>query len=223
MYKGAALGTVNGNNFLYATNFQAGTVEVFNSNFALTSLGGTFRDPNVSGNFAPFNIKNINNEMFVTFAMQDASKTDDVPGLGNGFISVFDTSGNFLRRFATGDNLNSPWGMTIAPASFREFGGDLLVGNFGDGRIHAFNLQSGQEVGTLVDSNGKPISIDGLWTLTIGNGGTAGSTNQVFFTAGINDEVDGLFGTIQPVPEPLSMTILLAGAGLLMKRAKRGA
>jgi uncharacterized protein (TIGR03118 family) len=202
VYKGLALGTAGGANFLYATNFRAGTIDVFDKNFAPhTFFAGQFTDPNLPAGFAPFGIANISGLLFVTYAKQDAAKHDDVAGLGNGFVDVFNTSGDLLGRFASGGKLNSPWGLALAPKGFGQFGGDLLVGNFGDGHINAFKIQfnpaiSGQFVGQLSNSHRKPITIDGLWGLAFGNGGMAGSTNTLFFTAGINDEADGLFGSL---------------------------
>ncbi len=128
-------------------------------------------------------------------------------------MNVFDTNGNFLGRVATQGTLNSPWGLTIAPASFGQFAGDLLVGNFGDGRINAFDLSSDTFAGQLLDQNGNPLTIDGLWGLTIGNSGNGGSPEKLYFSAGPNGEVNGLFGVIQSVPEPATM--LLLGSGLI--------
>ncbi len=127
-------------------------------------------------------------------------KFGDVPGPGNGFVSVFDTNGNFLARVATQGTLNSPWGLAIAPASFGPFAGNLLVGNFGGGgRINAFDLATNTFMGQLLDQGGNPLAIDGLWALTIGNGGAAGSVEKIYFSAGPNGEVNGLFGVIQPI------------------------
>jgi uncharacterized protein (TIGR03118 family) len=152
--------------------------------------------------FAPFNIQNIGGQLYVTYALQDADAHDDVSGRGNGYVNVFDPNGVLLRRLASGGPLNSPWGMAIAPAGFGAFGGALLIGNFGDGRINAFNPATGGFLGDLHDACGTPISIDGLWGLIFGNGGQGGDPHTLFFTAGIpysgNVEDHGLFGSIVP-------------------------
>ncbi|HEV8543144.1 MAG TPA: TIGR03118 family protein [Verrucomicrobiae bacterium] len=210
IYKGLALasaGTNTPNSFLYAANFHAGTVDVFDSSFKtvtgypLITNGTPFTDTNLPPNFAPFNIASLGTNLYVTFAMQDTNKEDDVAGPGNGFIDVFSTSGKLLRRFPTNAALNSPWGMTLAPASFGPFGGKLLVGNFGDGRINAFDPLLGTFLGPLLGTNGTPISIKGLWALQFGNGASAGSTNTLYFTAGIPGtgqlEDHGLLGSLE--------------------------
>ncbi len=196
VYKALALGSNATGNFLFAANFRAGTIDVFNKNFQAATLTGTFTDPNLPAGFAPFDVANIGGQLFVTYAKQDAEKHDDVAGAGNGFVDVFDTNGNFVKRFASQGTLNSPWGLAVAPASFGQFGGDLLVGNFGDGRINAFKLTTGAFDGQLQSSTGSPITINGLWALSFGNGVGSGSTNSLFFTAGIGDEGHGLFGSL---------------------------
>ena len=158
-----------------------------------------FTDPKIPPGFAPFGIQNINGNLFVTYAKQNAAKHDDVAGPGNGFVDVFDTSGNLLKRLASRGPLNSPWGVARASYAFGRFSGVILVGNFGDGRINAFD-SDGNFLGTVRDLKGKPISIDGLWTLTLG-GGKNSSSDTLYFTAGPNGETDGLFGTITPAPK----------------------
>ncbi len=194
VYKGLALGSNASGNFLFATNFRAGTIDVFDTNFKPVHPSGSFSDPNIPAGFAPFGIRNINGLLFVTYAKQDGEKHDDVAGPGNGFVDVFDTNGNLVRRLASGGVLNSPWGLVIAPSRFGRFGGALLVGNFGNGRINAFNPASGAFLGTLRDDTGRRLKIDDLWGLD----SEAGSSRTVFFTAGINDEKDGLFGSLTP-------------------------
>jgi len=200
VYKGLAIGSNASGNFLYATNFNAGVVEMYNAQFKLAS---TFTDSELSTDcplpnqcFAPFGIQNINGSLYVTFALQNAEKHDDVAGPGNGFVDVFDTSGNLLQRLVSHGQLNSPWGLTLAPNGFGRFGKDLLVGNFGDGHINAYEIDTGSFRGQPKDQRGNPITINGLWALGFGNGGSAGPTDTLFFTAGINDEADGLFGSI---------------------------
>ena len=197
IFRGIAMGNDGTGNFLYATDFHSGQVDVFDSTFTQTTLAGSFTDPNLPAGYAPFNIANINGTLFVTYAQQDADAEDDVRGAGHGFIDAFDTDGNFLRRVASQGVLNSPWGMVQAPANFGQFSNDLLVGNFGDGRIHAFNPDTGALVGTLSTGAGHSIVINGLWGLSFGNGVTAGDSNTLYFTAGPNDESNGLFGKIK--------------------------
>ena len=204
VYKGLAIaiGTPAGD-FLYATNFHAGTVDVFDSTFHLVPMPGAFTDPTLPTGYAPFGIQNIGGTIYVTYALQDADQHDDVPGEGHGFVNAFDTAGNLIRRVASKGQLNSPWGLALAPANFGQFSNDLLVGNFGNGRIHAFDPTrftghgEFQHRGPLHSADGIPIEIDGLWALAFGKGAPAsGPTNTLFFTAGPSDEQHGLFGTL---------------------------
>jgi uncharacterized protein (TIGR03118 family) len=209
VYKGLVVCVNAGGVFLFATNFHAGTIDVFGppkvpggtgSDGLFTPVMKTdkrFTDPDIPPGFAPFGIQNIDGTLFVTYALQNSAKHDDVAGAGNGFVDVYDTDGNLLQRFASRRPLNSPWGVTRASFAFGRFNGDILVGDFGDGKIHAFD-SDGNFRGTLRDKNGKPIIIDGLWTLTRG-GGKNSNSDTLFFTAGPNDEKDGLFGTITPL------------------------
>jgi len=194
VYKGLALVSTPAGKFLYATNFRFGTVEVFDSNFHLVN---SFTDPTVPAGFAPFGIHNIGGNLYVTFAKQDAAKHDDDAGPGNGFVDVFAPSGILLQRLASRDRLDSPWAVTLAPATFGAFGGDILVGNFGDGRIDAFNPTTGQFLGQL-RNHGGPITIPGLWGLRFPATSLNVTPNALYFTAGINDEADGLLGDIVP-------------------------
>ena len=214
VYKGTTTATVGGNTYLYATNFLAGTIDVVKGTAGAPDLAGHFTDPNLPAGYAPFNIRNLDGKLYVTYALQGGK--DDVAGPGHGFVDVFDTEGNLLSRVATQGTLNSPWGLAIAPASFGTLAGDLLVGNFGDGRINAFNLTTDSFVEQLLGTNGLPLAIDGLWGLTPGNDGGAGSSQAIFFSAGPNDEFDGLFGEIRPVPEPSALVIwsLLGGVAV---------
>ena len=213
VYKLLAAGTAGGANYLYATDFHNGTVDVFDKNFALhTFSAGQFIDPNTPAGFAPFGVKNIDGTLFVSYAKQDAAKHDDVAGAGNGFIDEFDTSGHFLMRFASGTAaggtltaLNSPIGMTIAPDGFGNFGGDLLVGNFGDSHVSAFDLRTGRFIGQLQDTSGHALVLNGgfngpdtkgLWGIAFGNGQGGAGKDTLFFATGINDENDGLFGAV---------------------------
>jgi uncharacterized protein (TIGR03118 family) len=205
VYKGLALGSSGGKNYLCATNFNAGRVDVFDANFTPVALAGSFTDPNLPAGFAPFNIQNIGGKLYVTYALPDAAKHDDVSGPGNGYVNVFDTGGNLLQRLVSKGPLNSPWGVVLAPAGFGGFGGALLVGNFGDGRINAFNPATGAWLGALRDGSGKALEIEGLWGLIFGNGSRAGDTHTLYFAAGIKGGGDledhGLFGSIGPIRE----------------------
>jgi uncharacterized protein (TIGR03118 family) len=198
VYKGLALAANTRGTLLYAANFRAGTVDVFDQKFAPVQLSGSFSDPAIPDGFAPFNVQNIGGRLFVTYAKQDAHWYEDVPGPGNGFIDVFDTNGHLLSRFASGGPLNSPWGLALAPANFGTLSGDVLVGNTGDGRINAFDARTGAFVGQMTDAAGIPIRLDHLWGLAFGNGGGAGSQQALYFTAGIDNEQHGLFGKLMP-------------------------
>jgi len=201
VYKGLAIATdTAGNTFLYATNFRAGTVEVYDTSFnRVTPSSNPFTDPNLASQYAPFNISLQSGRFFVTYARQDAAKHDSVPGHGRGFVDTFDLEGNMLARFATRGQLNSPWGVVQAPTSFGPFAGDILIGNFGNGRINAFDSNTGEFLGKVINSKGQGILIDGLWSLLVGNGRAGGEPNTVYFTAGPNREKDGLFGSLTPV------------------------
>jgi uncharacterized protein (TIGR03118 family) len=194
IYKGLALAS----NQLYAANFHAGTIDVFDGAFSPMTLAGTFLDPNMPTNFAPFDVEAFNNKLYVTYAEQDADKEDDVPGVGKGFVDVFDLNGNLETRLISREPLNAPWGLAMAPLTFGPFPGALLVGNFGDGAINAFEPSTGAFLGTLSDAAGQPIRIDGLWAIKFGNGGQGGDPNVLYFTAGPGDEQHGLFGSLAP-------------------------
>jgi uncharacterized protein (TIGR03118 family) len=197
VYKGLAFGSNAGGNHIYAANFRGSTVDVFDSSFQPVVTDGKFIDQHIARGFAPFGIQNIDGDIWVTYAKQDGDKMDDVAGPGNGFVDVFDTDGHLLRRFAEHGVLNSPWGLTRAPFGFGQFSGDILIGNQQDGRINAFDSH-GNFVGSLRRPNGEAIKIDKLWALQFG-GGTLSGPESLFFTAGPNDENNGLFGVINAV------------------------
>ena len=200
IYKGAAVANAAAGPQLYAANFHDATVDVYDTQFHRVTTGGGFLDANIPAGFAPFNIQRIGRKLYVTYAMQDDDHHDDVAGPGNGFINVFDFDGNLLQRFASNDALNSPWAVVMAPANFGDFSYTLLVGNFGDGRINAYDPCSGQWLAALNDPNGTPVSITGLWGLIFGNGHNGGDAATLYFTAGIpgSDDVEdhGLFGSL---------------------------
>jgi len=214
VYKGATSGEINGHKFLYVTNFRSGRVEVYDTTFKRVHLGDdAFRldgdcdrddhhdcdDDRGREGFAPFNIQNIGGTLFVTYAKQDAAKHDDVAGAGLGFVEIFTPSGKPIGHLEHGDWFNSPWGVVWTTRDFGEFSNAILVGNFGSGWIAAFNGFTYKFEGFLTNSDNSIMTIDGLWSLTFGNDGTAGPANTLFFTAGPNGETDGLFGTITPV------------------------
>lgn len=198
VYKGLVIARAKGHDFLYASNFHDGTVDVFNSRFHLVHLEGNFQDPDLPTGYAPFGIQEIDGFIYVTYALQNSDKHDDVAGLGHGFIDIYTTEGFLVKRLVSHDELNSPWGLAKAPEGFGPFGGDLLVGNFGDGLIHAYGLFSGQPFGALVDEQGQPIQNDGLWSLRFSTNPTWGKPT-LLFSAGLNDETDGLVGSINPI------------------------
>jgi len=197
VYKGLAIAAGDNGPLLFAANFRHGTVDTYDKNFNLVN---SFTDPSVPAGFAPFNVQVLDGKLFVTFAQQDDMKHDDVAGAGNGFVDEFNLNGTLVQRIASNGPLDSPWGLAIAPQSFGRFAGDLLVGNFGDGTINAFNLKNDHFAGTLLGADGKPIVIGDLWALTTGNGGSGGDPNSIFFTAGVKDEAQGLFGSLAPDP-----------------------
>jgi uncharacterized protein (TIGR03118 family) len=199
VYKGLAIASTKHGTFLYASNFHDGTVDVFNSQFHHVFLRGHFRDPFLPKGYAPFGIREINGLIYVTYALQNAEKHDDVAGPGHGFIDVYTNDGFRVERLVSGGALNSPWGLSAAPSGFGPFGGTLLVGNFGDGRIHSYGLFSGRPHGALLDEHRQPIQINGLWALQFGTAATGG-TGTLLFSAGLNDEADGLVGSINPAP-----------------------
>jgi uncharacterized protein (TIGR03118 family) len=201
VYKGLAIARNGKANFLYATDFRHNLVDVFNSGYTMVN---SFTDTTLPAGYAPFGIQTVSNFLVVTFAEQDQFAHDPVHGAGLGFVDLFTTSGRMVRRIASQGVLNAPWGVAVAPPKgFGEFGGDLLIGNFGDGTIWAFNLfgGNGSTLGVLSDTKGKPIVNDGLWAIKFGNGNGAGLMDVLYFTAGPNGESNGLFGQIQSTPD----------------------
>ncbi len=207
-YKG--LGISDDKSTIFAANFATGNIDIYNSSGLVSSVS----DTDVPAGYAPFNVENIAGVIFVTFALRGPTG-DDVAGAGHGYVAILNPGTNTFTTLVSQGALNSPWGLAKAPASFGGAGGDLLVGNFGDGTINAFNPNTGVLVGTLANSGGA-LSNDGLWGLTFGNGGAGGSVNSLYITAGPNDEMGGLFAQISAVPEPSSILLLGAGAFLIL-------
>jgi len=202
IYKGLTLGGNGSGHLLYAADFHNNKIDVFDANFQPTTVPGGFRDPRLPAGFPPFNIQNVLGNLYVMYAKQDEEKEDEEKGVGFGFVNVFDANGNLIRRFASRGKLNAPWGIALAPADFGGFSNMLLIGNFGDGRVNAFDLDSGDFRGQMRAADHRVLSIDGLWGLAFGNGVASQPTNTLFFTAGPDDESHGLYGRIEPANEP---------------------
>ncbi|THD62875.1 TIGR03118 family protein [Phenylobacterium sp.] len=223
-YTGLAIGSVGANSYLYAANSGTrGGVDVYNTSFQLVSLGANaFSDPGApQAGLAAFNAQNINGNIFVTYAVGGPPAANQP--LGSGYVDEYDSAGNLIQRF-TGADLDSPWGVALAPSDFGAFSNDILIGNFthdkADGFISAYS-QTGTFEGLLTNPDGTPITIDGLWGLEFGNGGTAGPANALYFAAGVNAEQDGLFGRIDAVPEPASWALMILGVGLTGAQLRR--
>jgi uncharacterized protein (TIGR03118 family) len=207
VYKGLAIASVNGANYLYAADFHNGRIDVFDNAFRRLSDSAVagFRLGGRSRNLSPFNVQNIGGNLFVAYARPDEDQHDDVPGDGLGLVAAFSPDGELLRIFEHVAELNAPWGMALASGDFGAFSHHLLVGQFGSGKIAAFDLLSGRFAGELVDGSGQPIQIDGLWGLSFGGGSANnGPANTLFFSAGPNGESGGLFGTLTPAAADLT-------------------
>lgn len=218
VYKGAAFSTVGGHSYLYSANFRTGNIDVMGGDGGAPSLVGNFTDPSMPAGFAPFNVQNLNGTIYVTYALQDGTKSDEVAGAGLGFVDAFDLQGSFLGRVGSQGTLNAPWGLAIAPTTFGDIAGDLLVGNFGDGRINVFDPVTHAFIRQLTRPDGNPLSIEGLWALTPGNGGSGGSPDRIYFTAGPGDESHGLLGSLTAVPEPSTLCLIGMGVAALIRR-----
>jgi uncharacterized protein (TIGR03118 family) len=200
IYKGCAIARDGSIVRLYATNFASGRVEMYDGRFQPVTIAGAFRDAKLPANYAPFGIQNVGGNIVVTFAHRRPGSTDEDHGAGLGYVDVFDLDGRLLLRLQHGPFLNAPWGIALAPGDFGAFSHRLLIGNFGNGRIHAFNLVSGTVEGVLLNTDGTQLWIDGLWALSFGGDAARnGLATELFFTAGPNDENDGLYGKITPV------------------------
>lgn len=196
VYKGLTMVTMGDKPFLLAANFHRNRIDAFNSQFARVSMPGAFKSRSIPEGYAPFNVAALDRRVYVSYAKQDPTRTDDVAGQGHGFVNVFNSRGRFLHPLIRRGPLDSPWGMTIAPAGFGNLAGRLLIGNFGNGKIHAVDARTGRLIATLRDAAGNPVVIDGLWGLLPGNG-TAGGTSDVWFSAGPDDETHGLVGILR--------------------------
>jgi uncharacterized protein (TIGR03118 family) len=204
VYKGATIAEIGGNEYILAANFRSGRIDVFDSNFKPVSVPEEFfHDDGIPRGFAPFNVQGIGPNIYVTFAQQDSAKHDPVAGAGLGFVVVFDGHGKNIAHLEHGDWFNAPWGVVLAPADFGEFSHALLVGNFRGGTIAAFNPRTGRFMGNVLNTGGSTVNIDGLWALAFGNGGASGPGSTLFFTAGPDNETNGLFGTLTPVTSEL--------------------
>ena len=221
IYKGAAIATVGGNSYLYAADFGRNSIDVFKGNVGASNLTGSFTDAALPSGYVPFNVQALADSLFVTYAKRDGSSHDETAGAGFGFVDRYDLQGNLLGRVASGGVLDAPWGLAIAPASFGTLAGSLLVGNFGDGRISAYDLATDSFLGQVNGRGGNPLAIDGLWALSVGNDAGAGSSQSLYFTAGPGDESHGVFGVMQAVPEPAAPALFAAGLLLLGWRASR--
>jgi len=199
VYTGLALSGNGTTHLLYAANFRSGQVDVFDGTFKPVALDGGFKDPRLPRGYSPFGIQAIGGDIYVTYAKQDDSGDEEVQGPGLGIVNVFDPQGHLVRRVATRGVLNAPWGLALAPASFGEFAGALLVGNLGDGHLNAFGPRTGKFLGTLRGLDHRAIHVDGLWGIAFGNGVAAQPTNSLFYASGPNDEEDGAYGVISVV------------------------
>ena len=203
VYKGLAIGTANGADYLYATDFHNARVDIFDSSYGRQAWSGAFVDPRLPKHYAPFGIQNLNGMIFVTYAKQQAGSNDERAGRGRGVVDAYATDGTFLARVATHGSLNAPWGLAWAPADFGRFSGHLIVGNFGDGKLNAFRWDGHHwhPDGRLRGAHNKPVVIDGLWAIAFGGGSpNNGPSNTLFFAAGPNDEAGGAFGTVSLAP-----------------------
>jgi uncharacterized protein (TIGR03118 family) len=221
-YTGLAIDNNGSGTFLYAADYATGAIDVFNSTFAPTMLSGSFSDPTVPAGYVPYNIQNLNGNLYVEYVLKGTSPLAPQRGAGNGFVRVYDANGNLVSGAPaiSGGNLNAPWGVAIAPANFGDFSNDLLIGNFGNGMINAYNPTTGAFVGTIMGPNAQPLVNNDLWGLGTRTSSTF-NTSALYFTAGIDAQADGLFGEIVVSPEPGTVVFVCAGLFLLVRRRRR--
>jgi uncharacterized protein (TIGR03118 family) len=203
IYTGLAMGANGSNTYLYAANLASGTIDVFDSNFAAVTLPNAFQDSQIPSGYAPFNVQYLAGNLYVTYGLQNSGKNFVTPGAGNGYVDIYSTAGTLMQHFIAGGNLNAPWGIAIAPASFGDFANDVLVANFGDGTINAYNPTTGAWIATVNDVYGTPIVVPNIWALQQGNGGSGGDANAIYFTAGLpgpDNGPHGLLGRLQASP-----------------------
>jgi uncharacterized protein (TIGR03118 family) len=196
VYKGLAIAAYAGANYLYAADFHNNRIDVYDAGWHKTTLPGAFADPNLPAGYGPFGIQAVGDRIYVAYAQRETAGNDEVKGAGLGVVDVYDTAGTLIRRLASGGALNAPWGMAVAPANFGDFANALLVANFGDGKINAYNASTGAFIGTLSKADHTPIVIDGLWGIAFGNGVNNQPANTLFYAAGPNDEAHGIYGRI---------------------------
>jgi len=211
VYTGLAIGKTAAGNFIYAADFENRKIDVFDGQYAPATPAGSFKDPSVPASYSPINIQNLGGKLYVAYARQDGDG-DGLPGQGAGFVSVFDTDGNLLNRVVSGNHLNAPWGMALAPANFGEFSNALLVASTAKGRISAFDPVNGAYLGQLDDGSGKPVTIDGLWGLDVGNGTVSGDRNALYFSAAPDNHRHGLFGSLRLVADTATPPVVYRAA-----------
>jgi uncharacterized protein (TIGR03118 family) len=210
-YTGLAIGSAGTANYLYAADFGHHKIAVFDGQYHPTTLAGSFDDPDMPHAYAPFNVQNLGGKLYVTYAQIDHKSPSDESDHGSGFVDVFDTSGRLLQRLISGNHLKAPWGIAIAPSNFGAFSNDLIVGNFANGHVGAYDPATGAFLGELQDAAGQPIVIDGLWALIVGNGANGGDKDALYFSAGPDGETHGLFGSLRALPDDALADAMIAG------------
>jgi uncharacterized protein (TIGR03118 family) len=222
-FTGLAIGNNGTGDFLYVADFANNKIDVLNSTFGLTNLSGSFTDPNLPAGYSAYNVQAIGSKLYVEYAKTDPVTHRAATTPNTGIVTIFDLNGANAQELVVNSHLNSPWGITLAPSGFGPFGGDLLVGNFGDGTISAFDPVTGAFQGTVSDQNGNPLVNSGLWALNFRAVGSGFDPNALFLNAGINGEADGLFAEVQFTPEPSTIALFALGLGAvaLLRRKKR--
>jgi uncharacterized protein (TIGR03118 family) len=199
-YRGLAIAATPKGNMLFAADFVNGRVDAFDAQFTPVTTDGDFVNPLLHFDYAPFNIQAIGDQLYIAYAKRNKEGDDEQAGKTKGFVDVFDFDGHFVRRLIKHRGLNAPWGFTMAPEGFGDFGGSLLVGNFGNGTIAAYNPKTGRFRGYLKDAAGEKLRIEGLWGMAFGNGVNGQDENKLYFAAGVEDEEGGLYGSVSAGP-----------------------